>query len=90
MCNEQWKTASLVIKLDLGPYCRYCVPLLYRLASNIYNTLSDMSLSDITTMKIVDEVDDNTNISVLFNTIFIVVCSIDVSLQSVEKERRKV
>lgn len=35
--------------------------------------------------KIVDEVDDNTNISVLLNTILKLVSSIDVRLQGVEK-----
>ena len=35
--------------------------------------------------KIVDETDDNTNISVLLNTILKLVSSIDVRLQGVEK-----
>ena len=35
--------------------------------------------------KIVDEADDSTNISVLFNTILKLVSSIDVRLQGVEK-----
>jgi hypothetical protein len=81
---------SNVFKLNFGPYCRYCIPLVYWLASNIYNTHSNMSLGETRKLlqqsrKIVDEADDNTNISVLLNTILKLVSSIDVRLQGVEK-----
>jgi DNA repair ATPase RecN len=76
--------------LNFGPYCRYCIPLVYWLASNIYNTHSNMSLGETRKLlqqsrKIVDEADDNTNISVLLNTILKLVSSIDVRLKGVEK-----